>query len=232
MLTVPYQIETTLRKLEGFDGTTVSFSTGTIVIPAGRREIAEDTISKIEPDARIVERENNLQVNRTGNVDDYSLRPESSDKRPFFSGVIPETFRHIGRIVIALILTVIGVIFNDALHATPLHLGEYAVFLAAYLLVGWPVLSSAVRNIVHGRVFDEMFLMSIATLGAIVPSISLPKRSQLCFSILSVNTFKTVRWTVPATLFPHLWTSGRSSLAWLQTALPPKSSLNRSMLGR
>lgn len=74
----------------------------------------------------------------------------------------------IGRIVTALVLTVIGVIFNETLHATPLHLGEYMVFITAYLLVGWPVLSSAVRNIVHGRVFDEMFLMSIATLGAIV----------------------------------------------------------------
>jgi Cd2+/Zn2+-exporting ATPase len=66
------------------------------------------------------------------------------------------------------VLTVIGVVFHDTLHQTPLRLAEYAVFLPAYLLVGWPVLAGAARNMVHGRVFDEMFLMSIATLGAIV----------------------------------------------------------------
>ncbi len=40
------------------------------------------------------------------------------------------------------------------------------VFLAAYLLLGFPVLSAAAGNVVRGRVFDENFLMSIATLGA------------------------------------------------------------------
>ncbi|WP_455383624.1 heavy metal translocating P-type ATPase, partial [Salinispira pacifica] len=40
--------------------------------------------------------------------------------------------------------------------------------VGAYLLVGAPVLISAARNIVRGRVFDEMFLMTVATLGAIL----------------------------------------------------------------
>jgi len=35
-----------------------------------------------------------------------------------------------------------------------------------YLIVGWKVISSAVKNIVRGRFFDEQFLMTIATLGA------------------------------------------------------------------
>ncbi|MEG1877994.1 MAG: heavy metal translocating P-type ATPase [Pseudoflavonifractor sp.] len=40
------------------------------------------------------------------------------------------------------------------------------LFLPPYLLLGWDVLWRALRNIVHGRVFDESFLMAIATLGA------------------------------------------------------------------
>ena len=40
------------------------------------------------------------------------------------------------------------------------------VFLAAYLLVGWEILFSAIKNLVKGKVFDENFLMSIATIGA------------------------------------------------------------------
>ena len=38
--------------------------------------------------------------------------------------------------------------------------------LAAYLLLGWRVLLTAVRNIGKGRIFDENFLMSLATIGA------------------------------------------------------------------
>ncbi|MFZ0076149.1 MAG: cation transporter, partial [Exiguobacterium undae] len=39
-------------------------------------------------------------------------------------------------------------------------------FAIAYLLIGWDVLRTAVRNIRHGQVFDENFLMFIATIGA------------------------------------------------------------------
>ena len=41
------------------------------------------------------------------------------------------------------------------------------IFLAAYLIVGWKVLYKAVRNILNGQVFDENFLMAVATIGAI-----------------------------------------------------------------
>ncbi|MDO5116675.1 MAG: heavy metal translocating P-type ATPase [Synergistaceae bacterium] len=41
-----------------------------------------------------------------------------------------------------------------------------AGFAAAYLLAGWRVLLASVRNISHGELFDENFLMSIASLGA------------------------------------------------------------------
>lgn len=39
-------------------------------------------------------------------------------------------------------------------------------FLAVYLLIGWDILWRAVQNILHGEVFDENFLMAVATVGA------------------------------------------------------------------
>ncbi len=42
------------------------------------------------------------------------------------------------------------------------------VFLIPYFVVGWDVLWKAVRNIANGQVFDENFLMSLATVGALV----------------------------------------------------------------
>ena len=70
-------------------------------------------------------------------------------------------------IAIALPLLLVGLIFHDRLHRTPGAWVEYAVLIPAYLLCGWSVLTTAGRNILRGRIFDENFLMTIATLGAI-----------------------------------------------------------------
>lgn len=40
------------------------------------------------------------------------------------------------------------------------------IFILSYIIVGYEILRKAVRNIVRGKVFDENFLMSVATLGA------------------------------------------------------------------
>ena len=70
-------------------------------------------------------------------------------------------------IAIAGVLFLAGFIFNEPLHNTPFAIAEYAVLIPAYLISGWSVLTTAGRNILRGRVFDENFLMTIATLGAI-----------------------------------------------------------------
>ncbi|MEK5400514.1 heavy metal translocating P-type ATPase [Paenibacillus sp. FSL K6-2859] len=43
---------------------------------------------------------------------------------------------------------------------------ELTIFLAAYLLIGGDIVLQAVKNILRGQVFDEYFLMSVATIGA------------------------------------------------------------------
>ena len=45
--------------------------------------------------------------------------------------------------------------------------GRLLAFLVPYFLVGWDVLWKAARNIARGQVFDENFLMALATLGAL-----------------------------------------------------------------
>lgn len=42
----------------------------------------------------------------------------------------------------------------------------FALYLVVYLIIGYDVLWKAIRNIAHGQVFDENFLMCVATLGA------------------------------------------------------------------
>lgn len=41
-----------------------------------------------------------------------------------------------------------------------------AIFLIPYAVIGWDILWKALKNIIHGQIFDENFLMSLATVGA------------------------------------------------------------------
>ena len=52
----------------------------------------------------------------------------------------------------------------------PLAVAPWLLFLIPYAIIGWDVLWRAIRNIAHGQVFDENFLMAIATVGAFATS--------------------------------------------------------------
>ena len=62
-------------------------------------------------------------------------------------------------ITISAILFVFGLVFKGSTG--------YALLLLAYLLVGWNVIFSALKNLKEGKIFDENTLMTVATLGAI-----------------------------------------------------------------
>lgn len=64
------------------------------------------------------------------------------------------------RIIIALVMTV-GLLFIDTTGWLRL-----ALYLVVYLIIGYDILKKAWHGIVHGRVFDENFLMAVATVGA------------------------------------------------------------------
>ena len=68
------------------------------------------------------------------------------------------------RILLAAAL-LIAVKLLPALFPVPRWM-EIPLYLAPYLIIGWDVLWKAVRNILNGQVFDENFLMALATVGA------------------------------------------------------------------
>ena len=69
-------------------------------------------------------------------------------------GVIP--------FVIAILLTVIPLPIDKKLNQYLIN----ALFLAAYMIIGGDVIKTAAFNITKGQVFDENFLMAIASIGA------------------------------------------------------------------
>lgn len=60
-----------------------------------------------------------------------------------------------------------GVLFLIALLIPAQGLPRLLLFLIPYGVIGWDVLWRAVRNLTRGQIFDEHFLMSLATVGAL-----------------------------------------------------------------
>lgn len=66
------------------------------------------------------------------------------------------------RIIAAAVLFLAG----SLLHLP--ELAEMGIFLACYVVIGWDIVWKAITNILSGQVFDENFLMTIATIGALI----------------------------------------------------------------
>ncbi|HPQ02544.1 MAG TPA: heavy metal translocating P-type ATPase, partial [Bacillota bacterium] len=69
--------------------------------------------------------------------------------------------------VLALALFAVGMLVKAWSSSEAAVLVSDSILLASYIAAGWRVLWGAARNILRGQVFDEFFLMSIASLGAI-----------------------------------------------------------------
>ncbi len=77
----------------------------------------------------------------------------------------PKQKKMLARIVSAAVLFVAAELVTRA-AALP-GWGRLLIFLIPYFVIGWDILWRAARNIAHGQVFDENFLMALATVGAL-----------------------------------------------------------------
>ncbi|MEA4893533.1 MAG: heavy metal translocating P-type ATPase [Peptococcaceae bacterium] len=68
--------------------------------------------------------------------------------------------RMLMKIIIAAIIYAIGLLMESGGAV------RFTIYLAGYLIIGYDVLLRAAKNITRGQVFDENFLMAVATLGA------------------------------------------------------------------
>ncbi len=146
------KIEDGLSKLPEVKFVTVNFANSTLQIDAPDIEKVKRKIKEIEPEVELL-----------GPNEEFRNSIKSST-------VIDELFENkkdLIKIAVTFILLVIGLVFEEKLHNTPYHFAEYMVFIPAYLISGWVVLKGAARSIVRGKVFNEHFLMTIATAGAI-----------------------------------------------------------------
>jgi len=140
------KIESQLSKLDEVKFVSVNFANASMTIDTENIEKVIALIKKLEPEVEVEEYEKQRAIVSTGEF--------AENKKTIFKAVS------------GFILLVIGLLFEKQLHNTPFEIAEYAVFVTGYLIVGWKVIASAVKNIMRGQFFDEQFLMAIATLGA------------------------------------------------------------------
>lgn len=140
------KIEDNLTKLENVKFVSVNFANSSMTIDTDNLEKVKSKIKEIEPEVEV----------------------ETIDKEKSLvsTSELAENKVAIIKAVSGLLLLIAGIIFKDEIHNTPYRMAEYLVFGTAYLIVGWKVISSAVKNIIKGQVFNEQFLMTIATIGA------------------------------------------------------------------
>ncbi|RLF77021.1 cadmium-translocating P-type ATPase [Thermococci archaeon] len=134
-----YEIEEALKK-EGFEFALVNFPTKEAVIE-GDIEKAKEIIKRVEPGVKIIEK------------DEHDRNHDHDDLKKMLYFIIP-----------SLLLFIIGILLRYYYEMDNAFV--FGIFTMSYLLVGWKVLRNAVVNSVRGNVFDENFLITIATLGA------------------------------------------------------------------
>lgn len=64
-------------------------------------------------------------------------------------------------------IIVSGILFAASFFLPLNEKGKYLFCLIPYVVIGWDILWEAIKNLIHGRVFDENFLMALATIGAL-----------------------------------------------------------------
>ncbi len=141
------KMEDEINKIQGVQFASLDFATKRLIIRAYYEQDLDEITKKASEVIKGIEPDVELAVDR-GAKGGFSSQEDLVNKK--------ELLR----------LGAAGVLFAAALGLQLSFWPEFVLFLASYLLAGGKVLWKAITNILRGQVFDENFLMSLATIGA------------------------------------------------------------------
>lgn len=186
------KIETKVNNLDGINEATLNFATSTLIIELNGTIEREDAIkeiksivNKLEPGVKVFDKDENRAINKEDVkkcTSESCCKPENDIDKESHNHNEKHSHSHshehshghshdhshgnaIGlkenlRLIIGVAIYVLAIIFKE----------EYPIsiilFASSYVLIGGDVVLTAFRNILRGEVFDENFLMTVATLGA------------------------------------------------------------------
>lgn len=175
------KIEDKVNKINGVKEATVNFSTTVLTAEIKEENLKSEIINeiksivkKLEPHVKVEEKIDNKEIkNKTkactssccskdndhheGSKD--KIHEHSHEKEESSSGKI-EILKDNWLLIVGAIIYAIALLYNGNNKISII------LFVASYLAIGGEVILTAIKNILRGEVFDENFLMSIATIGA------------------------------------------------------------------
>ena len=146
------KIENKVKNLQGVQYANLNFMNKLLVVSYNdkaksnviEKEI-KDIVKKLEPDVIVSEK-----IEGKNNKEIKNLTLEENNKKDII------------KLILSGIIFAIGVIGNFPEKV------ELIIFLIAYIIIGGEIVLRSIKNIMRGQVFDENFLMTIATVGAFI----------------------------------------------------------------
>lgn len=143
------KIENNLNKLKDVRYVSVNFADSVMFIDTDNIEKVRKVIKQTEPEVEIVEASEKIK----------NLKMESGERS--------QLKKRLAFVLLLAAAYLAGLLFRDYLKPLLNGTAEDILMLSVYLLAGWDVLYNAGKKILKGKLFDEHFLMSLATLGAL-----------------------------------------------------------------
>ncbi|CEP78232.1 heavy metal translocating P-type ATPase [Defluviitoga tunisiensis] len=144
------KIEEEIKKLEGANDVSINFVTKTLKVNVddeNKLKEIEKIVKEIEPDVKVYDKDKiQKSFQKKNELDDHENKFNKRDE--------------ISRLLYSLTIFIIAILVKE-----PFGL-KLSLFIVSYIISGWKVLYRSFINIKKGLIFDENFLMSIATIGA------------------------------------------------------------------
>ncbi|MDR1315635.1 MAG: cadmium-translocating P-type ATPase [Spirochaetales bacterium] len=164
------KIQRRVGALEGVSGAVVNFSVQKLTIEARSRDdgLWDDILARTG--GIIKGLEPSIEIEAERGPREGEAFPDGGTAKDSGKSVSVRAWLRRAGLILGMILFAAGIgldyFFADGGETPPFV--RLSVFLAGYFLVGGGVLIGAAKNIARGEIFDENFLMSIATIGAFV----------------------------------------------------------------
>ena len=160
------KIEAKVKKLDSIKYANINFATTTLLVELNKGYQIEEVFKEINKIVKSLEPDVEVELQETskrGKSNRTILSDASSSNEVVCEKEKKTTMSYIKE-NISLVIGTVGFVLAVMLESYPLI--AFIFFAATYLIIGKNVLITAAKNILRGEVFDENFLMAIATLGA------------------------------------------------------------------
>lgn len=171
------KIENRVRNLEEVKDAALNFATSTLIITADRKDIltvvekTTNIVTDLEPHTKIIDKERLKDRNEDmgvnceccGNghatVNKNLSTIENSNKYGYLVGSIDNNQKRLLKFGIGITFFILAKFLGGQTFSI-------LMYLVSYLIIGGEILTLSFRNILRGEVFDENFLMSVASIAA------------------------------------------------------------------